>query len=127
MKIRAANRNLFVGFVFLIGAIVAWMLAARAYREQIGAVKSGNRVFKVTLEQVNQRRALFPDEPLREWLGVEQAVAAAKQQTRYRVAFTACLVFGFLSILFLGLYLDALRSGHTDGSPAGAEPQSTSG
>jgi len=70
VKIRAANRNLFLGFVFVIGAIVAWMLAARAYREQIGAVKSGNRVFKVTLEQVNQRRTLFPDEPLPEWLVV---------------------------------------------------------
>jgi len=127
VKIRAANRNLFLGFVFVIGAIVAWMLAARAYREQIGAVKSGNRVFKVTLEQVNQRRTLFPDEPLPEWLGVEQAVAAQRQQARYRVAFTACLGFGFLSILFLGLYLDALRAGRAARLPAVPEPLSTSG
>ena len=126
MKIRAANRNLFLGLVFVIGAMIAWMLAGRAYREQIGAVKSGNRVFKVTLEQVNQHRTLFPDQPLREWLGGEQAAVAEKQQTRYGVAFTACLVSGFLSILFLGLHLDALRSGRTDESSAGTEPQSTS-
>jgi hypothetical protein len=126
VKTRAANRNLFLGLVFVIGAIVAWMLAGGAYREQIGAVKSGNRVFKVTLEQVNQRRTLFPDHPLGEWLGAEQAALAEKQQTRYGVAFAACLVSGFLSILFLGLHLDALRAGRTDKSSAGAEPQSTS-
>jgi len=127
VKIRAANRNLFLGFVFVIGAIVAWMLAAGAYREQIGAVKSGNRVFKVTLDQVNQRRTLFPDQPLGEWLGQDRALAAEKQRTRYGVAFTACLVSGFLGVLFLGSYLDALRSGRTDNSQAVEEPQSTSG
>ena len=126
MKIRAANRNLFLGLVFVIGAMIAWMLAGGAYREQIGAVKSGNRVFKVTLEQVNQRRTLFPNEPLQDWLGVEQAVATEKQQTRYRKAFAACLTSGVLSILFLGLYLDALRSCRTDKSSTSAEPQSTS-
>lgn len=106
MNIMAENRYLFLGVLFTIAAAIGWILAVETYATPVGIPGDAN----VSLEQVRQYRALFPEDSVRQWLGPERTKAAEKQLSRYRTTFTASLVCGFLAVFSLALHLDALRA-----------------
>jgi hypothetical protein len=111
MKIVADNRNFILGLVFAIATVIGFTLAGHNYRMPLGRVRTGERVFNVSLEEVTQYQALFPGQSLQQWLGIEQAdVAAAAQLRRYHGILAATMLCGLLTVFLLGLHLEALRS-----------------
>lgn len=130
MKILTDNRNLLLGLMFVIGTLLVWTYAREVYRERLAGVQSEGKVFNVTLKEVTQFRALFPDRSVEQWLGAEKADKARKQLKRFEWAFAAALVCGFFAVFCLGLRLDALRADcfrsptdghHTEGPAVGSD------
>jgi hypothetical protein len=110
MNIIADNRNLLLAVAFAIATVVGWTFAAGMYRESLAIVQAGERSFNVSLEQVTQYKALFPDQSLANWLGPAQAHVADTQLRRYRRVFAGAVVSCFLTVCFFGLHLEALRA-----------------
>jgi len=106
----AENRNLFLGLAFAVTAAIAFLFAKDTYREPVGRLQAGERLFTISLEHVNRYKGLFPGRSLQAWLGADQASVAAKQLRLYRSALAGSLLCGFCTVFFLGLHIEAMRA-----------------
>jgi hypothetical protein len=106
MKILADNRNLSLGLIFVLATLLVWTRAREIYRERLAGVQSQGRLFNVTLKEVTQFRALFPDRSVEQWLGPKSADAAHQQLKRFQWTFAAALLCGFFAVFCLGLHID---------------------
>lgn len=117
MKLFKDNRNLFLGLFFVVAAVVAWKHARDIYRGRITGVHSEGRFFNVTLKEVAQFRALFPERSVEQWLGADKAETARRRLKHFNWSFATALACGFGAVFFLGLRLDAARADRVNASP----------
>jgi hypothetical protein len=110
MKLLREHQNLFLGLAFAGATIVAWKFAYTAYTRSLGTTQTGGKTHHFNLDHVAQRLAEDPGLMLEQWLGPQGAEITQRRRTDYRGRCAAALLSGFMTVFFLGMYLDELKS-----------------
>ena len=110
MKLRN-HRNLFPGLLFAIATVVGWNFAHKAYTGSLGTIETAGKPHHFNLDHVAQRLAEDPGLTLEQWLGPQGAEITQRRRTDYRGRCAAALLSGFMTVFFLGMYLDELKRG----------------
>jgi hypothetical protein len=110
VKLLREHRNLFLGLVFAAATIAAWNFAHKAYTGSLGMIETGGKPHHFNLDHVAQRLAEDPGLTLEQWLGPQGADITRQRRTDYRGRCAAALLTGFMTVFFLGMYLDELKS-----------------
>jgi len=100
---------LLIGLAFAVSAIVAWQSAFHTYTRSLGMIKSDASSYHINLEHVAQHVAAHRDQTLERWLGPVGAQNAKQRQAQYRGRFAAALLCGFMTLFYVGMYLDGLK------------------